>query len=396
MNFFQKHSMARFFGKSQQFVWWSVPGFIFCSALLFSCNTSLRNEVDANLINREAGKLVVTSFISPQDTVLAARIGVSNPVLGSVTATNGSNPVTNAIVIITNGSRMVALRHVPNYNNLGSGIYVASARDFPIVAGQTYTITVETPDGKKVDAQCTIPTSPPTPEARFDSAVSENGYSVTNGVRTPFLTKEYGIRLQWTDPVAGRNYYRATAYLRYSRVAQPANSTVVQPITITNTFFENSGLQADAVSSDGGRLLSRRGVYYRYSNSGNSFTPPVVTTNPNNTTTTIYCTPTCTTYITGPSGTTTISPPPGTSTNPVSLSADINKVQLSSLFQQAELTYSLLHVDENYYRYHDSILRQSESEGNPFAEPVPIPTNINGGLGCFGGYNRSTVVVKLK
>jgi hypothetical protein len=397
MKTFQKHSMITFLNKVQRFVWLCISGLVFGSTILFSCNISLRNEVDANLINREAGKLVVASFISPQDTVLAARIGVSNPVLGSVTATSGGlNPVTNAVVIISNGSRFAALRYVPNYNNLGFGIYIVSARDFPIVAGQTYKLTVETPDGKKVDAQCTIPATPPTPEARFDSAVSENGFSSSNGVRTPFFTKEYGIRLQWTDPAGQRNYYRASAYFRSSRVAQPANSTVAQPITVSTTFFENNGLQADAVSSDGGRLISRRGVYYRSSSSGNSFGAPIVTTNPDNTTTTIYCTPTCTTYITGPSGTTTIQPPPGTSTNPASLTTDPTKIFLSSLLQQAELTYSLLHVDENYYRYHDSILRQDESEGNPFAEPVPIPTNINGGLGCFAGYNRSTVVVKIK
>jgi hypothetical protein len=56
----------------------------------------------------------------------------------------------------------------------------------------------------------------------------------------------------------------------------------------------------------------------------------------------------------------------------------------------------LLNVDENYYRYHDGVARQDEVRDNPFAEPVPIPTNIQGGLGCFGAYNRSTLTLYLK
>ncbi|TAE22101.1 MAG: DUF4249 domain-containing protein [Cytophagales bacterium] len=365
--------------------------FLLLPVFLSSCETGLRNEVDPDRLNREASKLVVACFISPQDTVLAARIGLSTPVLGSVTATNSFLNVTNANVTITNGSRLAALRY-GNYNGLG--VYVVSARDFPVLEGQTYTLNVETPDGKKVTSQCTIPGPPPTPEARFDSTVQESGFSFSNGVRTPFITKEYGLRLQWTDPAGQRNYYRAAGFFRYQPITL-TNPALVQPPTVSTTFFDNNGLQADAASTDGTRLVSRRGIYHRYNNNGGFFSNPIVITNPDNTTTTIFC-PTCTTSITGPSGTTNISPPPGSISNPASQTIDIGKVTLSSIVRQAELTYSLLHVDENYYRYQDAIWRQGGSDGNPFAEPVPIPTNINGGLGCFGGYNRRSVVLKIK
>ena len=56
----------------------------------------------------------------------------------------------------------------------------------------------------------------------------------------------------------------------------------------------------------------------------------------------------------------------------------------------------LVNADENYYRYHDAVQRQNRVDGNPFAEPVPIPTNIQGGLGCFGAYTTSTMSMEMK
>jgi Domain of unknown function (DUF4249) len=43
------------------------------------------------------------------------------------------------------------------------------------------------------------------------------------------------------------------------------------------------------------------------------------------------------------------------------------------------------HSDKNYYLYHDSI-KKTESNGNPFAEPTLVFTNITNGFGCFGSY----------
>lgn len=47
----------------------------------------------------------------------------------------------------------------------------------------------------------------------------------------------------------------------------------------------------------------------------------------------------------------------------------------------------LVDCDENYYKYHYTL--SNFDSDNPFAEPVFIHNNINGGLGCFGAYRRS-------
>lgn len=55
----------------------------------------------------------------------------------------------------------------------------------------------------------------------------------------------------------------------------------------------------------------------------------------------------------------------------------------------------LLNADVNYYRYHESLERAVQAQSNPFAEPTPVFSNITGGLGCFGAYNRSTWAERL-
>lgn len=46
---------------------------------------------------------------------------------------------------------------------------------------------------------------------------------------------------------------------------------------------------------------------------------------------------------------------------------------------------SLSLIDENYYQYAQSV--NNFQDDNPFSEPTPIYSNIDGGLGVFGGMN---------
>ncbi|MFN5620638.1 MAG: DUF4249 domain-containing protein [Flavobacteriales bacterium] len=50
---------------------------------------------------------------------------------------------------------------------------------------------------------------------------------------------------------------------------------------------------------------------------------------------------------------------------------------------------AVLSCSESYYRYHKTL--QNQSNGNPFAEPTLVYSNVEGGLGAFGAY-RMTVV----
>jgi len=55
----------------------------------------------------------------------------------------------------------------------------------------------------------------------------------------------------------------------------------------------------------------------------------------------------------------------------------------------------LLSTTEAYFRYFSSISSQQETDENPFAEPVQVFTNIQGGLGIFTGFSSSSAIIDL-
>ena len=52
-----------------------------------------------------------------------------------------------------------------------------------------------------------------------------------------------------------------------------------------------------------------------------------------------------------------------------------------------EMFIVLLTTSESYYNFRKSVEQQNLTEDNPFAEPVPIYTNIENGLGVFASYS---------
>ncbi|MFN0274292.1 MAG: DUF4249 domain-containing protein [Chitinophagales bacterium] len=64
-------------------------------------------------------------------------------------------------------------------------------------------------------------------------------------------------------------------------------------------------------------------------------------------------------------------------------------------FDDAKYIFTLRHVGEDYYKYFNSVNLQQNSEGDPFAQPVTVFSNIEGGFGVFASYNESVVEVEL-
>ncbi len=50
-------------------------------------------------------------------------------------------------------------------------------------------------------------------------------------------------------------------------------------------------------------------------------------------------------------------------------------------------------TDEHYYKYHKAIYNSDDE--NPFAEPYPIYSNINGGLGVFAAFTGNVIELDL-
>ena len=297
------------------------------SLLVAGCD-SLRNEVDPERLNKEAGKLVVTGFLSPQDTLLAVSVSRSRTVLndGSPTSTNTLN-VTDAQVSLTRGHTVALLRYDSNRN-----VYVTDATTFRIEAGQTYKLHVFTKEGEKATSTCTIPSPVNLNSITFDSAY---------GNRYGRRQMRYFIRARWQDQAGQPNYYQVNGAFSFMLTDANTNPYNNENSTLIQFDRSNGGLITDH-DADGQSFVSDRAYlesYIYYSFPSKSF---------------------------------------------------------YSQYKSARVRVDLLNVEQTYYQYQDAVSRQLEVSGNPFAEPVPIPSNIEGGLGCFAGYNRSTVTLKLK
>jgi hypothetical protein len=125
--------------------------FLFIILLVLSCSCTKKATIK---LPEPESKLVVTCFISPQDSVITAVVKLSVPKFSS----NGTfsalseNDIKNATVVISNGTSNLTL---PFDNDLN--FYKANALALPIMGGKQYFLTVITPDGKNVNATTTVP-----------------------------------------------------------------------------------------------------------------------------------------------------------------------------------------------------------------------------------------------
>ena len=55
-----------------------------------------------------------------------------------------------------------------------------------------------------------------------------------------------------------------------------------------------------------------------------------------------------------------------------------------------------LNCSRDFYLYNRSLQQSAGTGGNPFADPVLIHTNIQGGFGCFGSFYRTRRILGLQ
>ncbi len=298
---------------------------IISQLFLLSCE-SLIKEIDPSFLPETDSKLVVACFISPQDTVLAAKVTETKLLIG--TTGDIRDDVTNASVSLSDGSKSVRLVYSPKL-----GYYRALSSELPILVGKTYTITVSTPDGRQINASTTVPNNIAIKEVKIDSTKVndfQQGNSVTN--------TEYDVKVIWQDKAGEPNYYRAISeFIFLYRIVDSINKKVINaPVSAIVDLRTIDDKDAD------GKLLSLNRAYLPTNIGGN---------------------------IQG---------------QDANLKTRLDKIKVG-LFQ----------TDIHYYNYHTSLRRQRENN-NPFAEPVLLYTNINGGFGCFGAYNATWQEAKLK
>ncbi len=285
--------------------------FLIINLLVFwSCNSFI-TEIDPSQLPSTDSKLVLSCYISPQDTIISAKLTETKTVI----STGGTKAdITNATMKISDGTKTISMIYDTNLL-----YYRALPSQMSISVGKTYTMTVSTPDGRSVSSKCTVPPPVTIKEIKVDS-----GTAVTLKKFNVKEVKEYYLKLIWQDLPGTVDYYRGFGFV--TGIFKDKSNTISQ----RTDGVDFTGL--DDKNSDG-QLLTLNVVYQPAKNS---------------------------------------------------TSATIQK-----------LTVGLFHADINYFNYHES-LRKQRANSNPFAEPVLLYTNVDGGFGCFGAYNASWKDLKVK
>lgn len=301
--------------------------------LLLSGCAGLKEEVDPYRLLGKEKKLVVNGLISPQDQVLMVKIDYPRSIVDGDTTDTWSSADYAEIAnsVVTLSTSGKTVRL--DYD--GDSFSISASR-LPVIAGNTYQLRIQTPAGKQLAASCVVPYAVKTMRVRFDSvATLQNGTTL----------KRYFVTSHWTKPAVTPGYYQLAGLFRYTpgcptcaRGAAPASerTNAIQFDDLDETLLENKGAAAAGFDSMPAYLVDQ----------GKS--PEQAATGP-----------------------------------------------FRTIYKAATVSVDLFSVDENYFLYQSAAVQQIKTKGNPFAEPVSLPSNISGGLGCFGAYNKSTALVKL-
>lgn len=148
-------------------------------------------------------KLVVQSFISPQDTLIKVFVSLTRPVYNGNINNNGW--ITDADVKISDGLTTKQLL----FDGLSGTKYTLHTSQMPIVAGKTYTLMVNTKDGRSAKATCTVPYPADTASLTYKWDTTAN-----RDDNVGQITRTVKLNMSWNDIAGGVNYYRAGSFVR--------------------------------------------------------------------------------------------------------------------------------------------------------------------------------------
>lgn len=158
-------------------------------------------ETNANVDLPEVPpKLVLSCFLTPQDTLIVVRVTKSRPVF-QVSQQDVDAPVTDATVRIFGNSGSVQLNYDATLER-----YTVPASQFPIISGNEYRIEVSAPQVEGVSATTSIPGPAP---ADFDMTMT---YTIDSTDMYNWLYS-LDVHTSFTDLPGGGDLYRLTGKL---------------------------------------------------------------------------------------------------------------------------------------------------------------------------------------
>ena len=316
--------------------------------LMFSCE-SLVQDVDLSGLEILEPKLVISGMISPEDSVLAVTISLSKPVFGPQTQDlepvvyEGDTlyyqpkPLREAVVKLSNGSTEVPMI----FNEQSRKYEYAQNTENPFVrAGNKYTINVSY-QNYQASAFTIVPLEHAPDFEMTDFRVQKEKSQFGNVFIIPKLT------FKWTDASAQMKYFVPQASLRYE--------TVQRYQTGANTFREDTILNQNNFYFPGagfGLIDNEEGYKREFLLTGNSFI--------------------------------------NTHSSIVIVNGVPQQPEDSAYYKIIDLKLRLNVVDENFAKFESSRAKSYDTDGNPFAEPTQLFTNVSNGLGYFGSVRKKT------
>ncbi|MFN3489296.1 MAG: DUF4249 domain-containing protein [Emticicia sp.] len=326
--------------------------------VLFSCETIV-DDIPLSRFPEIKEKLVLTSFISPQDTTIYVKVTISSPLFGTYKTQNSGyyvangdtiryggndNNITNAIVTLSSDNQTITLPYQSK-----NRLYAISAKAFKIEAGKTYTLKATTKD-YAVEASTTIPLEnvkidnyTATPVLRLITYYSSNQV----GQQRDTLNG-YEVQFSWKDVAQQNNFYKIGAEIEFNLEIPVFKNNAISYQASKGTYNANwydEQIYPTDANQDGAVINSQKADIFNYFTVKSTFNGK--------------------TYKSRPSA-------------------------LGS-----KLTLQIANLSKEFYDYQLSLFKFQDSQDNPFAEPAPVFSNIKNGLGCFAGYNRSEKVVVL-
>lgn len=165
--------------------------------LIFLISTSCEKDVKNDLLPGFEKKLVVTSFLSPADSVSFIRVTSNRPVYGVLGPYESPGIVSGWI---SDGEKEISMI------TTDSGL-VFTKEMMPVVNNKSYEIRIVNDKGLSVFAECTVP-------ERYDFQISVDTFSVVKVGKDPwdkdFTWREEFVSISVKDDPAKENYYHVT------------------------------------------------------------------------------------------------------------------------------------------------------------------------------------------
>ena len=278
--------------------------------LLLSCEQTAVN-VDLPAFNAQ---LVITSFISPDDSIISVSVSYDRPIYGQTFESNWED---SAKVIISDGESSF------NLKSEGMGSYKGHTKDYPLSYGKTYALKVDNQKGKIATASCTIPKY-----LDLHASLDSDSIPVISSYSDQFPTfyQKFGI-IKFTDIANEPNYYKIFAYYVSEGYSYSYNNNLDADSVIKKSI-QNLSIDTSLLDD---KKLDGKEIKRRFRMDG---------------------------YFT----------------------------------KSYQVEVYILNTDRDYYLYHKSL--KSYTQGDVFTEPTLVYSNVNGGIGIFASYTKTSLVIK--